>query len=102
MRTRPCFASVSQSCRRISSNPLRYSAYAESSDAARAVLMAFLLNALAVVFEIGLSPDERFHQLLFFGQELVNLFGRRRRAGISSRVFRPRGRRFRGRNAARL
>ncbi len=51
-------------------------------DGAMAILMAFLFDALAIIFEIRLTPDERVHQLLFFGKELLEIVGQQlERAG---------------------
>ena len=92
MRFSPCFASESQSWRRISSNPFRYSAEAESSALSSArsnasstgrmlsisnstprwrVVMAFFFDALAIILEIRLAAHQRVHQFLFLGLKFL-------------------------------
>jgi len=40
-----------------------------------AVLMPFLLHALAVILKIRLSPHKRVHQFLFLSDGLLELLG---------------------------
>ena len=60
-------------------------------DAAMAVLLALLLDALAVILKIRLAPDERVHQFLLLSEKLLQLFGQQSRCPpIGFRLREPR------------
>jgi hypothetical protein len=63
-------------------------------DTAMPVVVAFSLNALPIVLEVSLSSNQRIEQLLLFGLELLNLFGKRPCRGRI--VHLPGGLRFSG------
>ena len=50
-------------------------AFQQLLEAAAALMMAFFLDAPAIVFIIGLAADQRVHQLLLFNEKLLNLVG---------------------------
>ena len=88
------FRKALQSWRRTNSKPLRYSALASSLwavegaiesiehgqklldqhfDAAMAILMPLFFDALAIIFEIRLAPQERVRQFLLLGEQFLDL-----------------------------